>query len=307
MSILASNEKHRILTFENNYGGNTLISLICTGDDELHELFGPNYPYVTYIDPYKKNAAEQLRVEIEKGDIALIWMELVQGGSLDEIPEELLEIIRENKKQYQYYVGVDEILMGFYRLGEITSYVKKSVTPDIITLSKALTYSSFPIAATLVSEEIYEKAFLKNSRLVRNMSSYYSSQFGAFIALNSISKLTDPSQVKMAKRVGDILQTGFKEILNSTDLIVDIKGEGHIYALEYREEWMSYYFCKKAIREGGVFLYIDRVATSLTMTEETALRLIEKLKELYTVKHPMLFKLKGFFVKKWMDIQFAIK
>lgn len=307
LAILASGGQKRILTFKNNYGGNTLVSLICGGDDELHELFAPNYAFVTYLDPYADDAAEQLKKEIQKGDLALIWMELIQGGSMDEVPEALLKIIKDQQGEYGYYIGIDEILMGFYRFGEITSYQKKSIHPDITTLSKALTCSTFPTGATLVSNEVYEKACLKNERLVQRLKTLYVNQFGAHAALYSINGLVRSDQVHKADQVGAILQTGFQEILEETTLFKEIKGCGHIYALEYKQEWMSYYFCKKAIQKGNTFLYIDRVATALTMTEDEATELIRNLKSLYQIKHPLWLRLKGIFINLWMTIQFLTK
>lgn len=307
LALLAGKGKKRILTFNNNYGGNTLISLICTGDEELHDLFAPNYPYVTYLDPFSEDAAAQLKQEIKKGDLALVWMELVQGGTLDKIPEDLLKIINDNQAEYQYYIGIDEILMGFYRLGSLTSYEGKPIQPDIVTFSKALTGSSFPMGATLVSEEIYQKANLVNPNFVKTLKNYYKNQYGAHVAINSITALTRSDQVKQAAEVANILEEGFRDIESHSELFTEIKGQGHIYALEYKSEWMSYYFCKKAIQEGHTFLYIDRVATALTMTTDEAKKLIVDLKQLYAVRHPSLFKLKGLFINLWMTIQFMTK
>lgn len=305
LGLLASGKK-RILTFNDNYSGNTLISLICCGDEELQQLFYPMYPEVIFVDPFAENAKQTLEMELNKGDIALVWMELVQGSSLREIPKELLDIISEKKKQFEYYIGTDEILMGFFRLGEITSYRMKGVKPDIVTFSKALTASSFPVAATLVSEEIYNKAVMANGLLVERLKAMYENQFGANIALYSINKLLAKEQIDRIRNVGEILEKGFEEIFEETDIFKEIKGKSHIYALEYKKEWMSYYFCKKAIKNRNTFLYIDRIAVSLTMTEEQAKMLIENLKALYKIRHPRLFKLKGIFIDLWMTVKFLI-
>lgn len=261
LAILANDGKRRIITFDNNYGGNTLISLICTGDEELHQLFAPNYGYATYLDPYAEDVTEQLEHELEEGDVALIWMELVQGGSLEEIPDKVLQVIQEKQKEYHYYIGIDEILMGFYRLGERTSYMAKPIEPDIVTFSKALTGSSFPMAVTLVSSKVYDNALLKNSDLVKDMKSYYMNQFGANMALNSIEQLEDPAQIHQAEKVGKILEKGFREIFNETQFFSEIKGKGHIYALEYKEEWMSYYFINKCYHYSKIFLVFTAIGT----------------------------------------------
>jgi acetylornithine/succinyldiaminopimelate/putrescine aminotransferase len=172
LSLLASNDKKRIIVFKDNFAGNTLVSLIGTANKVFHKVFQPIYKNVTYIDPFIQNAEQTLKLELEKGDVGLIWMEILQGGTLQEIPGNLLEIIQSNKDKYGYYIGVDEILMGFYRIDELASYKNTVLKPDVITFSKVLADGTYPMAATLVSDKIYHGANNKNSEVVTIFENY---------------------------------------------------------------------------------------------------------------------------------------
>src|SRR3546814_17993383 len=56
----------------------------------------------------------------------------------------------------------DEIFVGFGRLGEaLFACAEAGVTPDIITLSKALTGGTLPLSATIARDRVFD-AFLSD-------------------------------------------------------------------------------------------------------------------------------------------------
>lgn len=305
LSLLAAMGKKRIITFENNYAGNTLISLIGTGYSDIHKIFHPNYQYISYINPFDKNAKEQLITELEKGDVALVWMEVIQGSTLHEIPKDILDVIQENKKRLGYFIGIDEILMGFYRVKKVASFKDMGIQPDIITFSKALTDGTFPIGATLVSESIYEKAVEQNEDIVMKLKSQYKNQFGAHIALNSLDKILNHEAIERYKSVSQILENGMQEIQKKVPYIKNIDGKGHIYCLNYKNDMLSYYFCKRAIDKENLFMYIDRIVLSVNISPEEARELLKKLENLYkNVGNPFIFRLKSIFITVKLYLQF---
>lgn len=297
LALLASNDKKRIIVFKDNFAGNTLVSLIGTANKVFHRFFQPIYKNVTYIDPFIQDAEKTLLSELEKGDVGLVWLEILQGGTLKEIPENLLKVIQSNKEKHGYYLGVDEILMGFYRIDKLVSYQDTVLKPDVITFSKVLADGTYPMAATLVSEEIYRGANNRNPEVVSTFENLYKNQFGAHIALNSIEKLSNPSTILKIKRTSKILSEGLEQIQKSSPFLKDIYGKGHIYRLCYKNSLMSIYFCKKSIQEENLFLYIDRIVPAVTISEKDAKELIERLKKLYSgVGNPLIFKIKCIFI-----------
>jgi adenosylmethionine-8-amino-7-oxononanoate aminotransferase len=94
---------------------------------------------------------------------AIIIEPLVQGaGGMILHKPAVLKHLREAADAYGLTLIFDEIFTGFGRTGTMFAFQQAGVTPDIITLSKALTGGTSPLAATIASDELFE-AFLSNS------------------------------------------------------------------------------------------------------------------------------------------------
>ena len=297
LTLLASQNKKRIIVFKGNFAGNTLISHIGTANKVTHKIFQPFYKNVMFIDPLQPDSEKILLNELGKGDIGLVWLEIFQGGTVKGVPENILKVIQDNKKKQGYYVGVDEILMGFYRIDKLASYQETVLQPDVITFSKALSDGTYPMAVTLVSEEIYNRAYSRSSKVVSTLENLYKNQFGAHVALNSIEKLTSPDIIEKTKKVSKILKEGLEEVKKSSPYLKDIYGKGHIYRLCYKNSILSTYFCKRALQEENIFIYIDRIVVANTISEEDVHELINRLKRLYLgVGNPFVFSVKSIFI-----------
>jgi adenosylmethionine-8-amino-7-oxononanoate aminotransferase len=92
------------------------------------------------------------------GEIAGILVEpLVQGaGGMRFHDAAVLRTLREAADRYDLLLMFDEIFTGFGRTGSLFACSGAGITPDIITLSKALTGGTLPLAATVASGKVFE-------------------------------------------------------------------------------------------------------------------------------------------------------
>ena len=104
--------------------------------------------------------AEDLQRTVDNfgGDtIAAVFVEPV-AGSTGTLPPPLgyLERIREICDAHGILLVFDDVICGFGRVGGRFSADAFGVTPDIVTMAKALTNGSIPMGAVAVRDDIYE-------------------------------------------------------------------------------------------------------------------------------------------------------
>ncbi|MBX2853612.1 MAG: aminotransferase class III-fold pyridoxal phosphate-dependent enzyme [Rhodobacteraceae bacterium] len=89
--------------------------------------------------------------------IAAVFVEPVAGSTGVLVPPKgYLERIREICDAHDILLVFDEVITGFGRMGHNFGADTFGVTPDIMTMAKALTNGSIPMGAVAVKDEIYD-------------------------------------------------------------------------------------------------------------------------------------------------------
>ena len=154
--------RRRLLTFRDGYHGDT--SGMMAISDALHEgspAF-PGWATPPLIVDLPRNAASiaafERLLERHADEIAGIVVEpSVQGaGGMRFHPGVVLERLRAAADRIETLLIFDEIFTGFGRTGALFACQGAGVVPDIITLSKALTGGTLPLAATVANRKVFE-------------------------------------------------------------------------------------------------------------------------------------------------------
>ena len=142
-------ERYRIITFEGAFHGRTLAAIAATGNKKYLEGFGPpveGFDQVAYADL-------QATKQAIGPQTAAIMIEPIMGeGGVRVVPAEFLRALRALCDRHGLLLIFDEIQTGIGRTGELFAYQRVGVTPDIMTLAKALG-GGFPIGACLATAE----------------------------------------------------------------------------------------------------------------------------------------------------------
>ena len=153
--------RSRFVAFRGGYHGDTTGAMaVCDPDEGMHRLFHGLLPEHVILDlPRDEESAAALdRVLAGRADeIAGIIVEpLVQGaGGMLFHDAAVLARLRAAADRYQLLLIFDEIFTGFGRTGAMFACEAAGVTPDIITLSKALTGGTLPLAATVATDAVF--------------------------------------------------------------------------------------------------------------------------------------------------------
>lgn len=226
--------RRRFLAFDRAYHGDTLGAASLGGIPLFH---GPPDESVRRI----ASVGELDRVD--PSDLAAAVIEpLIQGAAGMRIwPEGTLRRLREWCDRAGVLLIADEVMTGFGRTGTMFACEQEDVLPDLLCLAKGLTGGYLPLAATLVTERIFE-AFLGD--LTERKTFYYGhsytgSALGCAAALanlaifreegtlerlpGQIARLAERLQMQVAplRHVAEIRQCGY---IAGVELMADAAG-----------------------------------------------------------------------------------
>jgi adenosylmethionine-8-amino-7-oxononanoate aminotransferase len=152
----------KFLAFLGGYHGDTLATMtVCDPEEGMHSLFAGIMPsQVMAALPVDAAAEAELdRLLAAEGDkIAAILVEpRIQGaGGMLFHDDEVLRRLRRLADRHDVLLIFDEIFVGFGRTGDLFACQGAGVTPDIVTLSKALTGGTLPLSAAVASSRVFE-------------------------------------------------------------------------------------------------------------------------------------------------------
>jgi adenosylmethionine-8-amino-7-oxononanoate aminotransferase len=155
-------ERTRFLSFRHGYHGDTFMAMsICDPEEGMHRELAATLPRQLVMQvpqtPGELAALERTMAAHARELTAVVIEPLVQaaGGMKFHTPETLAGIAAAARRQGLLLI-LDEIATGFGRTGTLFACEQAGVAPDIITLSKALTGGTLPLAATVASTRVYE-------------------------------------------------------------------------------------------------------------------------------------------------------
>ncbi|WP_088153578.1 adenosylmethionine--8-amino-7-oxononanoate transaminase [Achromobacter xylosoxidans] len=154
--------RSRFLAFRGGYHGDTFGTMaVCDPDEGMHSLYRGMLAEHDIVDLPRSEAelaALEAHLEAHGSRLAGILVEpLVQGagGMLLHDPE-VLRRLRRLADRHGLLLIFDEIFTGFGRTGAMFAFEQAGIRPDIVTLSKALTGGTLPLAATVASSRVFE-------------------------------------------------------------------------------------------------------------------------------------------------------
>jgi adenosylmethionine-8-amino-7-oxononanoate aminotransferase len=152
----------RFVSFRGGYHGDTFAAMsVCDPEEGMHRLFGAVVPQQLVVPlPTTDEALRDFERALAANSAeltAVIVEPLVQaaGGMRFHSPATLARIAAAARR-FDLLLIFDEIATGFGRTGTLFACEQADVVPDIITLSKALTGGTLPLAATIATTRVYE-------------------------------------------------------------------------------------------------------------------------------------------------------
>lgn len=221
--------KPRILYCHHAYHGLTAGSLSVNGAAEFRQGFAPLLPD-TKIAFGDLDAIEQ---ELRRGDVAALVVEPIQGKGVHVAPTGYLAAAQRLLHDNGALLIADEVQTGIGRTGRFFAHHYDDVTPDIVTVAKALSGGFVPIGATLARPGIFEKVYSSLDRVFVHASTFAGNALAMTAGLATLAVLDDEGLMANAERRGQELTDGLRAIAGRHDLIKDIRGRGLMIGIEF--------------------------------------------------------------------------
>ncbi|MDE1904392.1 MAG: adenosylmethionine--8-amino-7-oxononanoate transaminase [Alphaproteobacteria bacterium] len=154
--------RDRFIAFTDGYHGDTFAAMaVSDSRTGMHGRFGAMTPrhYLCALprDDASESALDRFLADHRHELAGIIVEPLVQGaGGMVFHAAEVLRRLRRLADRHGLLLIFDEIFTGFGRTGRLFAMEEAGVVPDIVTLSKALTGGTLPLAATVARRRVYE-------------------------------------------------------------------------------------------------------------------------------------------------------
>jgi ornithine--oxo-acid transaminase len=228
----AATGRIRVLSTLQGFHGLTLGALSTNGGRHFVERFGPLLPGFTQV-PF--GDVEELERELRSEDVALFLVEPIQGHGVYMPPAGYLEAAQELCRRYGTLFAVDEVQTGFGRTGKLFAFEHWGLEPDLVTVAKSLSGGYVPVGALLMAKPVYDGVFDSLEHSVSHGSTFAPNDLAMAAGLATLRELDSAGLVGRAEQLGRILFDRTEALVESHDVVREVRGLGLMWAMEFAE------------------------------------------------------------------------
>jgi acetylornithine/N-succinyldiaminopimelate aminotransferase len=234
--------RHRIICMENSFHGRTLGALSATGQPKFWQGFDPLLPGFVFV-PFNDLDAVANAVD---DTVCAVMLEPIQGEGGVCLPSPgYLKGVRQLCNDKGLLLILDEIQTGLGRTGKLFAQENFGITPDVMTLAKALA-NGLPMGALLATEEV-AGAFVPGT----HASTFGAGPVIAAAANTALSLLSAPEFLAGVRAKGEYVQKALLQLQTKFPVIKEVRGLGLMWGLELTQEGTP---VVAACRERGLLL-----------------------------------------------------
>jgi acetylornithine aminotransferase len=216
-------ENPRVIVMENSFHGRTLFTLSATGNAKVQEGFEPLVD--SFIRVPHGNA--EAVASIHDTSVCAILVEPVQGeGGVRVPPGNYLPALRELCDERGWLLMVDEVQCGMARTGAWFGFQHSGISPDVMTLAKALG-NGVPIGACLAKGSAAQVLTAG-----KHGSTFGGNPLACRAALAVLDTLRQQNLVARAAQLGRTILDGFRTAFSGNPHVVEVRGRGLMIGIE---------------------------------------------------------------------------
>ena len=264
-----ASDRGDIISMRGGFHGRTLATVTATAQEKYHHGFEPlpgGFKYVPFNDLRAVARAIDSRT-------AAVLVEPIQGEGGVNVPDDgYLPGLRKLCDEAGILLVLDEIQTGMGRTGKLWCYEHAGVTPDIMTLAKALA-NGVPIGATLATNDV--ASVLTPGT---HGTTFGGNPFATAVGLTVFTTLVEERLPERAARMGRLLSDRLGAVrAKSGGAVKEVRGRGLLIGMDLVAPVGA---VVSACRERGLLVLTAgdnalRLAPPLTVDEASIDRAVE--------------------------------
>ena len=259
----AKDGRYKIITFTGGFHGRTLGALTATAQPKYHEGLGPLMAGFQYA-PFGNLEATTKLVDNET---CAIMVEPIQGeGGVRMPPADFLPGLRKLADDHNLLLIFDEVQTGCGRTGHWFAYQHFNVTPDVMTLAKALC-GGIAGGALLTKPEI-----APSLRPGMHASTFGGNPIAARAGIATLEMIEQEGLLENARQLGELFRRRFTALKEECDIVREVRVAGVMIGIELAIEGAA---VVKACLERRLLVncthgVVIRLLPAMNLTEEQA-------------------------------------
>jgi acetylornithine aminotransferase len=263
-----------IIVMENSFHGRTLATLTATGNKKVQEGFAPLVEGFVRV-PFDN--VDAVKAHSDNPNIVAILVEPIQGEGGVHVPQAgYLKALKDICEANDWLLMIDEIQTGVGRTGKWFAHQHDGITPDVMTLAKALG-NGVPIGACLAHGKAAEVFAPGN-----HGTTFGGNPLACAAGLAVIKAMEIHNHISKVAEKGTALVAKFREALDGQAGVVQVRGKGYMIGIQLDRPCGE--LVSKAL-EQGLLINVTRMDTirllpTFVMTQEQTEQLVSQLTQL---------------------------
>ena len=264
-----------IIVMEGSFHGRTMATLTATGNRKIHAGFEPLVQGFVRA-PYNDIEAIQNIAKNNSNVVAVLVEPITGEGGINIPADDYLNQIREICNENNWLMMLDEIQTGICRTGKWFAHQHNNITPDVMTLAKALG-NGVPIGACIAKGEaatLFQPG--------HHGSTYGGNPLVTSAALAVIDTCEKDHLAERATALNEKMIIAFKDKLSDLDAVIDIRGKGLMIGIQLDRP------CAELVKAGldaGILINVTagdvvRLLPPLIISDEQADQIVTMVSDL---------------------------
>ena len=253
--------KYKLVTLTGSFHGRTMGALTATAQPKYHAGVEPMLPGFNYA---KFGDLDDVAKAIDAETCAIL-LEPIQGeGGINIPPAGFLEGLRELCDRHGMLLILDEVQTGMGRTGKWYAHQHWGVTPDIVTLAKALA-GGVAMGGLIAKPEVADK--LKPGT---HAATFGGNPLAAKAALATIEVIEQDGLLDRAVQIGEKFRARFLTLKERCPLVAEVRVKGTMIGVELAIDGAAAVLAclQKGLLINCTHQTVIRLLPALTITDE---------------------------------------